>query len=72
MRRQRDALNALAEVTERTVREQREALERVRAMLTDDESPHLCGRDEDSVDGIYVCKDCALAALAPDTEEKGS
>ena len=53
------------------LREQREALERVRAMLTDDESPHLCGRDEDSVDGIYVCKDCALAALAPDTEGEG-
>ena len=56
---------------EHTFREQREALERMRAVLTDDESPHLCGRDEDSVDGIYVCKDCALAALAPDTEGEG-
>ena len=50
------------------LKEAREALGRVRAMLTNDDSPHVCGRGEDDLDAVCICTDCVLAALAPETD----
>ena len=37
-------------------------------VVAGDDGPHICGRSEDDLDGVNICRDCVVAALRENRE----